>query len=238
MDKKEQTIVEHLSEFRNRLIQVLIYFLLTFIVAFLFAGDVYGWLTMAFNEKLIVLGPNDILWIYVQLASLASFTFTLPFMTYQIWKFLRPALQVGEARAVLAYVPATFVCFFLGLLFGFYFVSPAILSVLLSLGNHLFETKLTAQNYLTFLLHTTVPIAVLFELPVFVAFLTSIGLLNPSFLVQYRRYAYFTLLVIAVIITPADFISDLVMTAPLILIFEISVSLSKMIYNRKMKRSS
>ena len=94
------------------------------------------------------------------------------------------------------------------------------------LGEGLFDTQLTAQNYLTFLWHTTLPLGVLFELPVLVAFLTSIGLLTPQFLITYRRYAYFVLPLLAVVLTPADFI-------PLILLFEVSVAISKVIYSRK-----
>ena len=146
---------------------------------------------------------------------------------------LLKALKEKEARAVFAYIPASFICFVLGLAFGYFFVSPAILEVLMRLGEGLFDTQLTAQNYLTFLWHTTLPLGVLFELPVLVAFLTSIGLLTPQFLITYRRYAYFVLLVLAVVLTPADFISDLAMTLPLILLFEVSVAISKVIYLRK-----
>ncbi len=146
---------------------------------------------------------------------------------------LLKALKEKEARAVFAYIPASFICFVLGLAFGYFFVSPAILEVLMRLGEGLFDTQLTAQNYLTFLWHTTLPLGVLFELPVLVAFLTSIGLLTPQFLITYRRYAYFVLLVLAVVLTPADFISDLAMTLPLILLFEVSVAISKVIYSRK-----
>lgn len=232
---KEQTIVEHLVEFRRRFIAVLVCFFLVFCVSFIFAGNLYQFLTAHFEQKLTVLGPNDILWIYVNLASITAFTVTLPFTVFQVWQFVKPALREGEAGAILAYIPASFVCFVLGLVFGFYFISPAILQVLLQLGDGLFETQLTAQNYLTFLLHTTVPIAVLFELPVIVAFLTSIGILTPRFLNHYRRYAYFILLVLAVVLTPADFISDLAMTVPLILLYEVSVLLSTLIYKRKRK---
>ena len=69
-----------------------------------------------------------------------------------------------------------------------------------------------------------------------VSFLTSIGILTPVFLTRYRRYAYFVLLVLAVVLTPADFISDLAMTAPLILLYEVSVTLSKLIYKRKQRK--
>ncbi|MBP2622350.1 twin-arginine translocase subunit TatC [Streptococcus oricebi] len=237
MTKREQlTVVEHLSEFRTRFLLVLAWFLLVFILAFCFSGNLYQWLTSHFQQKLIVLGPNDILWIYVRLASLVAFSLTLPFLVYQVWEFVRPALKDSEAKAIFAYIPASFVSFVLGLAFGFYLVSPAILNLLLSLGDQLFDVRLTAQSYLTFIFHTSLPMAILFELPVIVAFLTSIGLLKPKFLVQYRRYAYFILLVIAVVITPADFVSDLTMTAPLIFIFELSLVLSKMIYRKKERR--
>lgn len=230
---KELTIVEHLTEFRSRFIAVLLCFFLVFCISFLFAGQLYAFLTAGFEQKLLVLGPNDILWIYVSLASIMAFTISLPFTVFQIWQFVKPALREGELGSVLLYVPASFICFVLGLAFGFYFVSPAILEVLLSLGEGLFETQLTAQNYLSFLLHTSLPMAALFELPVLVAFLTTMNLINPSFLTRYRRYAYFILLVLAVILTPADFISDLAMTVPLILLYEVSILLSHLIYKRK-----
>ena len=158
--KDEMTIVEHLVEFRRRFIAVVICFFLVFCITLLFAGELYAYLTRGFNKPLLILGPNDILWIYINLASLMAFTVTLPFTTYQIWQFVKPGLRDNEARAIFAYIPATFVCFVLGLAFGYYFVSPAILEVLLKLGEGLFDTQITAQNYLSFLLHTTVPLAV------------------------------------------------------------------------------
>ena len=103
------------------------------------------------------------------------------------------------------------------------------------MGEGLFETQLTAQNYLSFVFQTTLPLALIFELPVIIAFLTSIGLIGPELLIAYRRYAYFILLVLAVILTPADFVSDLAMTAPLILLYELSIAISKHIMKRKQK---
>ena len=235
MNRKELTIIEHLVEFRKRLLAVVVCFFLVFCVSLLFADQVYQFITQGFNQKLIVLGPNDILWIYLRLASLMAFSLTLPFTVYQVWSFVRPAFKTEEAGVIFAYIPATFLCFILGLAFGFYFVTPALLQVLLGLGENLFETQLTAQNYLAFVFQTTVPLAFIFELPVIIAFLTSIDLIGPRLLVAYRRHAYFILLVLAVILTPADFISDLAMTVPLILLYEVSIAISKWIFKRKRK---
>ncbi|KXT76041.1 Twin-arginine translocation protein TatC [Streptococcus sp. DD12] len=217
---------------------MVICFFLAFGLSFIFCADIYHFLTRGFQQKLIVLGPNDILGIYISLASLMAFVVTLPFTVYQIWAFVRPALEKSEARAIILYVPATFACFVSGLLFGYFLITPAILRVLLSLGQGLFELQLTAENYLAFVLHTTVPVACLFELPVLISFLTSIGLVTPRWLNHYRRYAYFILLVLAVVLTPADFISDIAMTVPLILLYELSVLLSYTITKRKERKSS
>lgn len=230
---KEETIIEHLTEFRKRLILVLICFLVTFVGSLVFASDLYRLLTSQFPQKLLVLGPDDILWIYIQLASISSLVLTLPFTVYQIWAFVRPALKEGEARALLTYVPASFICFLTGLAVGFFLIMPSLLQVLLSLGEGLFETQLTAKNYLLFVLHTCLPVACLFELPILVAFLTQISILRPHFLIKYRRYAYFILLFIAVSLTPADIVSDVIMTLPLILLYEASIWVSWMIWKRK-----
>ena len=230
---KEQTVVEHLTEFRWRLMVVLATFFLVFTGALFFVDKFYLFLTGNLQQKLVVLGPNDILWIYISLASLTAFSLTLPMTVYQVWAYIRPALKKEEVGHLFYYIPATFLCFLAGLAFGFYFVTPAILQVLMGIGQDLFVSQLTAENYLAFVYHTTLPIALLFELPVIVAFLTSIGLLSPQFLVKYRRYAYFALLVIAVVITPADFISDLTMTIPLVFIYELSLVISRIIYKKK-----
>ncbi|MBM7636507.1 twin-arginine translocase subunit TatC [Streptococcus saliviloxodontae] len=235
MDKKDETIIEHLTELRKRLLFCLLFFLTCFALSLFWSADIYRLLTSQFDYKLLVLGPDDILWIYLSLASLSAVCLSVPFITFQIWAFVRPALKDREARALLAYIPAVFICFIAGLSFGFFLVTPALLSVLLGFGDGLFETQLTAQNYLLFVFHTTVPLAVLFEFPVVVAFLTAIRLISSAFLRKYRRYAYFILIVIAVILTPADLVSDLLMALPLLLIYEISVTISRFIEKKRRK---
>lgn len=231
-DDKISTI-DHLTELRRRLIFSLVFFIISFLVSLIWSADIYKFLTSNFSEKLIVLGPNDVLWIYLTLAGMCAITFSIPFICYQIWAFIRPALEEKEAKYLLLYIPAVFICFSAGLIFGFFLVTPAILNVLLSIGDDLFNTQLTAQNYLSFIINTTIPIAILFEFPVVVAFLTSLGIITPRFLTKNRRYAYFILIVVAVVITPADFISDIVMSIPLILIYEVSVVISKYIYKKR-----
>ena len=229
----EQTLIEHLSEFRKRLIVTIVFFIIAFLISLVFFSSIYKVLTASFNQKLVVLGPNDILSIYLMLAGICAFSLTLPFASYQIWAFVRPALEEREAKVVLSYVPATFILFIAGLCFGFFFITPALLNVLLSFGDDLFNIQLTANSYLTFIIHTSLPLGIIFELPVIVAFLTSLHILTPQYLIKNRRYGYFILLVLAVVLTPADFISDLTMAAPLILLYEVSILVCKYIYKKR-----
>jgi len=95
-----------------------------------------------------------------------------------------------EAKIILSYVPATFVLFITGLAFGFFFITPTLLNVLLSLGENLFNVQLTANNYLTFVLHTSLPLGVIFELPVIAAFLTSLHIITPKFLIKLNHFYF------------------------------------------------
>ena len=237
MSKEKQSPIDHLTELRRRVFFSVLMFVLTFALSLWWVGPIYQYVTAQFRQPLLILGPNDILEIYFGLAGLSALTLSLPFVLYQIWAFVRPALRAEEARWVLLYLPAALLCFLLGLAFGYWILSPALLEVLLGWSRDSFEIQFTAKNYLSYLMNTTLPMAVLFELPVLVAFLTEIGLLTEKFLVKYRRYAYFILLAIAVVFTPADFISDLTMALPLIVLYEISIWLSWRIGKRKERRN-
>ena len=83
----------------------------------------------------------------------------------------------------------------------------------------------------------SLPFGVLFELPIVMMFLTSLGILNPYVMAKIRKYAYFVLIVIAIIITPPEFMSDFIVSVPLLLLYEISISLSKIVYKRRLKKA-
>ncbi len=235
---QEMSVVEHLSELRKRLIITMLAFLGFLAVGFIYTKDIYGVLVKDLEVKLTVLGPSDILWIYFVIAGVFSIVCTIPIAAIQIWLFVRPALMPHEQKMTLLYIPALFLLFIGGLCFGYFVILPFVFKFLVSLGDEMFQTMFTTEKYFEFVMNMTVPFAVLFELPVVAMFLTSIGILNPVALQKIRRYAYFILIVIAVCITPPDFISDFSVAIPLLFIYELSISLSKIVYKRKMKREA
>jgi sec-independent protein translocase protein TatC len=236
MEDKELQLVDHLEELRKRIIISAIAFIVFFIVGFIYVVDIYKWFVRGLDIKLMVLGPSDIMWIYFMIATVIAIICTIPVLAIQIWLFVRPALRPVERKITLTYVPALFLLFISGLAFGYFVIFPMVFKFLVSLGGNMFVTNFTAERYFQFIMNMTLPFGVLFELPVVVMFLTSLGIINPFILSKIRKYAYFVLIVVAVVITPPDFMSDFVVTIPLLLLYEISINLSKFVYRKKLKR--
>ncbi|WP_462411939.1 twin-arginine translocase subunit TatC [Neobacillus sp. Marseille-QA0830] len=236
MEDKELQLVDHLEELRKRIIITAISFVIFFIVGFIYVQDIYNWFVRDLDVKLIVLGPSDIIGVYFMIATLVAIAGTIPVLAIEIWLFVKPALKPNERRLTLSYIPALFFLFILGLAFGYFVIYPMVLKFLVNMGGEMFVTNFTAEKYFRFIMHMSLPFGVLFELPVVVMFLTSLGIINPIVLSKIRKYAYFVLVIIAIVITPPDFMSDFVVTLPLLLLYEISINLSKVVFRKKLKK--
>ncbi|RTR31101.1 twin-arginine translocase subunit TatC [Robertmurraya yapensis] len=236
MEDKELNLVDHLDELRKRLILSVAAFLIFFIVGFIYVTDIYNWFVRDLDVKLVVLGPSDIIWIYFMIATIIAIAGTIPILALQIWLFVKPALRPVERRISLSYIPALFILFIVGLAFGYFVIFPTIMNFLVELSADMVVTNFTADKYFRFIMNTTLPFGFLFELPVVSMFLTSLGVINPYVLQKMRKYAYFVLVVIAVVISPPDIMSDTLVTIPLLFLYEISINLSKFVYKRKLKK--
>ncbi|WP_419956340.1 twin-arginine translocase subunit TatC [Neobacillus niacini] len=236
MEDKELQLVDHLDELRKRIIISAVAFVVFFIVGFIYVTDIYDWLVRDLDVKLIVLGPSDIIWVYFMIATIIAIAGTIPVLASQIWLFVKPALKPIERKITLSYIPALFILFIIGLSFGYFIIFPMVLEFLVSMGADMFVTNFTADRYFRFIMNMTLPFGVLFELPAVVMFLTSLGIINPFVLAKIRKYAYFVLIIIAIVITPPDFMSDFVVTLPLLLLYEISINLSKFVYKKRLKK--
>ncbi|MFX3651032.1 MAG: twin-arginine translocase subunit TatC [Paenibacillus sp.] len=235
---EEMSMTEHLSELRKRLIYVLVIFVLGLIAGFFVADPVYQYLTKSDSAKGFVLHAFsfwDGIGIYMKIAGLFSLIITLPFTVYQIWKFVSPGLKPRERKATLKYVPYVFLLFLIGMAFSYYVIFPMALAFTTAITEKmgLVETY-GMKQYFSFLFGIVLPVSLLFELPLLIMFLTGLRILNPIRLRKMRRVAYFVLIFIAVVITPPDFISDLLVMIPLLLLYEISVLLSAIVYRKQL----
>ncbi|WML54432.1 twin-arginine translocase subunit TatC [Neobacillus sp. PS3-12] len=235
MSEKELNLFQHLEELRKRIIIVGVAFVIFFAIGLMYAKDIYLILMANYHGKLLVLGPSDIIKVYFQLGSIIAFAGIIPITSWQIWLFVKPGLHPNERKLALGYIPALFLLFVAGISFGYFFIFPNILRFLTNLGNEIMITNFTADKYFSFLINITLPFGIAFELPLVMMFLTSLGIINPYNVAKLRKYAYFILVIIATLISPPEFISHLSVAVPLILIYEISISLSKLEFKRKQR---
>lgn len=229
-------LLDHLDELRRRLIITAVTFLIFLCVSFYFVKDIYLYFTRNLDVKLLALGPSDIIWIYFIIACIVAIAFTIPVLALEIWLFVKPALKKHEQKIALAYIPALFLLFIGGLAFGYFVIFPIVVNFLVKLGEGVMNVSFTADRYFKFIINICLPFGVLFELPIVMMFLTSLGIINPYVMAKFRKYAYFVLIIIAIVITPPEFMSDFVVSIPLLILYEISISLSKFVYKRKEKK--
>lgn len=235
-NEKEMNVVEHLSELRKRLIITIVFFIIFFIIGFIFVKDIYYFFESGIHFKLTITSPGEIIWIYIMIASIIALVGTIPVFALQLWLFIRPGLTKIERRVSLSYIPAVFLLFITGLVFGYFLFLKLILPFLLSLNDDMFNELFTVEKYFRFLLRMTLPFALLFEIPIVTMFLTSLGILTPQFLRKVRKYAYFILLIVGGIVTPPDVFLQILVAMPLFILYELSIYLSSFVYRRKLRK--
>ncbi|WP_212932689.1 twin-arginine translocase subunit TatC [Brevibacillus halotolerans] len=229
-------IFDHLSDMRKRIILVIATFLISFVVCFLYVDFIYQFLTNRSGEKLTILGPTDVLTIYMRLSAWAAVAITIPIAAFQLWGFVSPALTTRERQVTLMYIPALFLLFISGAMFAYFILFPMVYQFVLGLSNNNFQLLITASDYFSFMLAFCLPFSVLFELPLVVLFFSHLGIVNPHRLAKLRKPAYFLLSIISISVTPPDIISDILVIVPLIGLYELSIGISRIVYRKKLER--
>lgn len=232
------TLVEHLTELRKRIIWVIIVLVLGMVIGLVAAQPLITYLKSippASEINWNVFSPWDAIKLYMNFALVMGLLVTLPFTLYQVWAFLKPGLRQVEQKASLIYIPFAFVMFILGLAFGYFIVFKMafLFTTTITESLQLSETYGVTQ-YFSFMFNILIPIALVFELPIVVMFLTKIRLLNPMVLRKFRRYAYLALVVISTMITPPDAASAIIVSVPMIGLYEFGVFLSGMVYRKQL----
>jgi len=235
------TVIGHLTELRTRVWRILAVVLVSTAVGLFLSPKVLRYLkSVPPGSELTwnVFSPWDGIRLYMSVAFVFALAVSLPFILYQLWGFVKMGLHSTERSAALRYVPYSAACFLLGLAFGYFVVFPMSFTFTSTIARNmqLVETYGVSQ-YFGFMFSIVIPLAVAFELPVVVMFLTRIGLLTPAALRKLRRYAYLLLVVVASLISPPDLISHMMVFVPLVLLYEISVLLSRAVHGRKAKLS-
>ena len=176
---------------------------------------------------------------YVWTAIWAGFILGFPYILYEMWKFISPGLHVNERKHSRGFILAASLLFFTGALFGYYLVAP--LSI-----NYLATFTVSAQvtnnidlaSFVGTIRTSVIACGLIFELPIIVYFLTKVGLVTPEILKKYRKISLVVVLILAAVVTPPDVVSQILVALPILLLYQVSIYISKRVLKREAKKEA
>lgn len=233
-ENPDATLIEHLDDLRSVLVKSILVFAAFFILIFTTIQFWFPYLTK--GHELIVRGPFEVIRFYLRTSGAMGIGLSLPFICYYLWQFMSPGLVEKETKFIKSYFPFMMFLFLLGISFGYFVVHPISYYFLIQMGEQNFDVLVTADEYMSFLLMTTMPFGLIFQLPIVVLFLHYIELLDSTIMKNIRLYVYFGLLVITALIAPPDFFTHIITVSPMIVLYEISIYIVKIRERRRRKK--
>jgi sec-independent protein translocase protein TatC len=233
------SLMEHLGELRKRLMHSAAYLLVGFAVAYAFHERLYGYVQQPLTNLHIALNfthPTDGLNLYLKTAFLGGAILASPFILYQIWLFISPGMYANEKRYVIPFMGATIGLFFVGAWFGYRWVLPGALKVLILDFGKNFHPIITIEDYTGFFLAIILGLGITFELPILIFFLALFGIVDAKFLVKHFRYAVLIIFLIAAIICPMpDPYSMCLFAAPMLGLYFVGVGVAFFVHPTRRK---
>ena len=166
----------------------------------------------------------------------AGVILAFPYLVFELWRFVRPALKSTERKYSTALIFFTSLLFSMGVLFGYYLIAPLSVNFL---GGYSVSDQISSQinlgSYISTVTTVTMATGLVFELPILVYFLTKIGLLTPEWMKTYRRHAFVVTLILSAVITPPDIASQVLVTIPIVVLYEISIGISRRVIKRQQR---
>ena len=235
-----QTLTDHLTELRDRLVKSAYAVTATSIVAWYFSERLLELIERPIVEylpshKLVTLGPTDAFMAHLKIAITAGIVLACPIWLYQIWRFVAPGLYSKERKYTAVFIMSGTVLFTIGVLFAYFLVLPTGLKFLLQFGSSSSAPMITLPAYLSFFNTMILVFGASFELPLVLVILGIIGLIDQRFLREKRRYAIVLLSILSAIITPPDIMSMLMLLIPMMALYEISIILVGLTSRKKME---
>jgi sec-independent protein translocase protein TatC len=170
---------------------------------------------------------------HIWVSMTAGFVIAFPYVIYEFWKFVAPAMKDTEKRSSKGFIFISSLLFFLGVLFGYYLVTPLSINFLgkYQVSDDVFN-DFDLSSYIALVRASVLASGIIFELPIVIYFLTKVGVLTPDFLRKYRKYALVIVLVFSAIITPPDIVSQIIVAIPVLLLYEVSIFISRIVYRK------
>ncbi len=229
-------LLTHAIEFRRRLILSMLAILAGFIICFIFAQELYGFLVKPLAEatggdghRMIYTGLTEAFITYIRLALWGGFILAIPVIVTQVWLYVAPGLYAAEKKAFLPFLIVTPLLFFLGAAMAYYIVFPVAWEFFLSFevmgagGSLPIQMEARVSEYLSLAMTIIFAFGLSFEMPVALVLMAKAGLVSAAKLASFRRFAIVLIFMMAAILTPPDVFSQIALALPMMLLYEISI---------------
>lgn len=174
---------------------------------------------------------------HIWTAITAGFVISFPYVLFELWRFISPALHDNERKHSRGFIFIASFLFFVGVLFGYYIVCPLSINFLGSYQvSEQVHNDFDLDSYIGLIRASVIASGLIFELPIIIYILTRVGLVTPEFLKKYRKYALILVLVLSAIITPPDIASQIIVAIPILVLYEVSIYISKIVVRNQKRK--
>lgn len=262
----EMSFLDHLEELRWHLIRVVIAVVAIAIIAFIFketlfavifgpkdpdfvSYDILCRLSQFFGGEKGCINEGEMDFIIqsrkvagqfsaaIWTSIMAGVVLGFPYILYEFWKFVSPGLYENERKTSRGFIIIASLLFFLGAAFGYFVVAPLSINFLATFKiSAAIENEFDIDNYIALIRASVLASGLIFELPIIIYFLTKIGLVTPDFMRKNRKYALVIVLILAAIITPPDITTQIIVAVPIIILYEVSIFISRGVLRREKRR--
>ncbi len=234
-DERKSTILEHLGELRWRLTRSVIAVVITTVISFTFYKQIFEiLLSPTQGIDLIYTEMTEMISVVMRVCLASGIILAMPYLTYEFVMFVSPALTRKEKRYVYLGLPWVASMFLAGIAFSYFILVPRMTEFLITFGTDIARPQIRIENYISVVTRLLLAVGLVFEIPVLTTFLARLGVVSPKWLADRRKAAFILAFVLAAIITPTvDPINQSLVALPLVVLYEMSVWLAKLVYRRE-----
>ncbi|PHQ28669.1 twin-arginine translocase subunit TatC [Leeuwenhoekiella nanhaiensis] len=178
---------------------------------------------------------NAAIWTSIIVGLVVAF----PYVVYEFWRFISPGLYEKERKNSRGFIVISSLLFFMGVLFGYYIIAPLSINFLANFTvGDMVKNEFDISSYIGLVRASAIAAGLIFELPIVIYFFTKIGLVTPQFLRKYRKYALVIVLIVAAIITPPDISTQVIVSIPILILYEVSILISAFVMRKELKEQN
>lgn len=226
---KEQPLMAHLLELRDRLLRIIWGVLLVFLPLAYFAKELYAFLAepllrmLPAGTSMIATEVASPFFVPIKLAGMVSFALAIPWIFWQVWGFVAPGLYKSEKRLAVPMMLSSTLLFYIGIAFAYFLVLPTVFKFVIGVAPEGVAVMTDISKYLDFVLGLFLAFGIAFETPVALVLMVATGFVTPAKLASVREYVFVGAFVVGAIFTPPDIVSQVMLAVPVYLLYELGI---------------